>query len=180
MVIGRQVFNFSGREKDMPKRIALSLVVSILFFIFFQPSAFAQSRLEYPGDFGIEIGGKSIAYSFTYQRMLNHHIGVEGGISALGGGDSDDNATVIFFPLGAKAYLLPKNGSPFITGGIVFINASFDSGPFDDSASSSYTYAGLGFEYRAEGGFLFRGTAYGLISDGSFFIWPGLHVGYAF
>ncbi|MDZ7859960.1 MAG: hypothetical protein U5O15_04750 [Candidatus Krumholzibacteriota bacterium] len=164
----------------MSKRITVSLIIIILFSIFFQPSVFAQSRLEYPNDFGIEIGGKSIVYSFTYQRMLNHYIGLEGGISALGGGDSDGNATVIFFPVGAKAYLLPKNGSPFITGGIVFINASVESGPFEDSTSNSYTYAGLGFEYRAEGGFIFRGTAYGLISEGSFFIWPGLHVGYAF
>ena len=164
----------------MGTKITVSLIIFLLLAVCFQADASAQSRLEYPNDFGFELAGKSLVYSFTYQRMLNHFIGIEGGISAIGGGDSDDNATVLFFPLGAKAYLLPKNGSPFITGGIVFINASVDSGPFDESASSSYAYAGLGFEFRAEGGFIFRGTAYGLISEGSFFIWPGLHVGYAF
>ena len=164
----------------MTKRFIVSLVVFIFLAIFLQGEALAQSRLEFPNDFGIEIGGKSLVYSFTYQRMLNHHFALEGGISALGGSGSDGNTSVIFFPVGAKAYLLPKNGSPFITGGIVFINASVDSGPFDESASNSYTYAGLGFEFRAEGGFIFRGTAYALINDGNFFIWPGLHVGYAF
>jgi len=164
----------------MTKRIIVSLIVVLFLSISFQGEALAQSKLEYPNDFGLEIGGKSIVYSFTYQRMLNQHFALEGGISALGGGDSDGTATAIFFPVGAKAYLLPKNGSPFITGGIVFINASVDSGPFDESASNSYTYAGLGFEFRAEGGFIFRGTAYALMNDGSFFIWPGLHIGYAF
>jgi hypothetical protein len=43
-----------------------------------------------------------------------------------------------------------------------------------------YSQFGLGFEFRSSGGFLFRGTAYGLISGGGYFIWPGLTVGYAF
>lgn len=160
--------------------------LSVIFLAFFLVTAFSTAeaadtnRLDFPNDFGIELGGKSIAYSFTYQRMFGNHLGLEAGISALGGGDSDDNTTVIFFPLGARAYLLNKNGSPFITGGAVIISASFDSGPFDESTSSVYSFAGLGFEFRAEGGFIFRGTAYTLITEDGFFIWPGLHVGYAF
>jgi hypothetical protein len=58
------------------------------------------------------------------------------------------------------------------------VTAGTDTGPFDDSAT--YGYAGLGFEFRAESGFLFRGAAYGLFSGGGFWIWPGLTIGYAF
>ncbi len=92
----------------------------------------------------------------------------------------DDNTTLIFVPFGGKFYIIPKDGSLYLAAGGVFLNASTDSGPFDESGSTSYGYLGLGFEYRSESGLLFRGSAYGLIAGGSFFIWPGLSVGYAF
>ncbi|MFO7916234.1 MAG: hypothetical protein R6U43_11175 [Candidatus Krumholzibacteriales bacterium] len=164
----------------MTERFTALFLALILIAVFSTAEAADTNRTDFPNDFGIELGGKSIAYSFTYQRMVASRLGLEAGIAALGGGSSDDNTTVIFFPLGARAYLLNKNGSPFLTGGIVIISASVDSGPFDDSASDVYSYAGLGFEFRAEGGFIFRGTAYTLITEDGFFIWPGLHVGYAF
>ena len=164
----------------MLKQIVI-LIVTILFLsMFSQSAAIAQSRTKLPNDFGIELLGKSLLYSFTYQRMIGHALGLEGGLSALGGGSSEQNTTVIFIPVGAKFYIVPKNGSPFLTGGAVLVTASVESGPFRDSSSDTYGYAGLGFEYRSTGGFLFRGTAYGLFSGGDFFIWPGLHVSYAF
>ena len=79
--------------------------------------------------------------------------------------------------MGGKLYFVPKNGSPYLAGGIVVLTGSTDSGPIE---SATYGYAGFGFEYRSAGGFLFRGTAYGLIAGGEYFIWPGLHIGYAF
>lgn len=164
----------------MARRVSVLVLVLVLLPVL----AFGQSdssiRMEYPNDFGIELLGRSVIYTFTYQRMLNNYVGLEGGLSALGGGDSNDSATLVFIPIGGRFYMIPKNGSPFLTGGMVILTASVDSGPFDDSESNTYGYVGLGFEFRAEGGFIFRGTAYGLISDGNFFIWPGLHIGYAF
>ena len=133
------------------------------------------SRESLRSDFGIELLGKAAIYSFSYQYMVMPVLGVQAGLSALGGSVTD--ATVVFVPLGAKLYFVPKNGSPFVTGGVVALTGSADSGPIE---SATYGYAGLGFEYRSGGGFLFRGTAYGLIAGGEFFIWPGLHIGYAF
>ncbi|HEX9610988.1 MAG TPA: hypothetical protein VF978_03800, partial [Gemmatimonadales bacterium] len=87
----------------------------------------------------------------------------------------------IFIPVSAKLYLIPKDGSLYVTGGAVFVTAAADQGPFDSgSAADFYGQLGLGFEFRSPGGFLFRGTAYGLFGNGSWFIWPGLSVGYAF
>jgi hypothetical protein len=143
----------------------------------------AQSlvREKLPNDIGIELLGKSLIYSFYYQRTLNRNLGLEAGLGALGGSSGDDNATLLFFPVGAKFYVIPKNGTFFISGGAVFLNASTGKGPFsEDSSSNSYGYLGPGFEFRSESGFLFRGTAYGLIAGGGFFIWPGLTVGYGF
>jgi hypothetical protein len=158
----------------------ISMLILIILSLFSQSAAFAQSREKLPNDFGIELLGKSLIYTFTFQRMLTNPVGLEAGLSVLGGGSSTDNTTIVFMPVGAKLYFIPKNGSPFITGGGVLVTASVKSGPFSDSASDTYTYAGFGFEFRSTGGFLFRGTAYGLFSSGSFFIWPGLHIGYAF
>jgi len=164
----------------MSKKIILGSAVLLLLAIFLQSPATAQSRLKLPNDFGIELLGKSLLYTFSYQRMVGQTLGLEVGISALGGGGSEGSTSIIFIPVGAKLYLIPKNGSLFLTGGATLLTASVDSGPFSDSGSSSYGHAGLGFEFRGEGGFLFRGTAYGLFSGDGFFIWPGLYVGYAF
>ncbi len=138
------------------------------------------SRATLPNDIGIELLGKAAIYSFSYQRMLVPAIGVEAGVGALGGGSASDNAVIVFVPVSAKLYLIPRDGSVYLTGGVVFVTGSADSGPFDESATDFYGQAGLGFEFRSGGGFLIRGTAYTLFAEGEFFIWPGLTAGYAF
>lgn len=164
----------------MFKQISIFVLIILFLSMFSHSAAFAQSREKLPNDFGIELLGKSLIYTFTYQRMLSNPFGLEAGLSVLGGGSSEDNTTIVFIPVGAKLYFVPKNGSPYITGGAVLVTASVESGPFSDSASNTYSFLGFGFEFRSTSGFLFRGTAYGLFSSGGFFIWPGLHVGYAF
>ena len=162
-------------------RFAIVLLVSVLLVSLFSPvSLSAQSRVDLPNVTGIELLGRSGLYTFTYQRNFGNPLALEVGFSALGGGDLDDNAMILFIPVGGKVYFVPKNGSPFIAGGVNIITAAFDSGPFSDDGTTTFFYAGLGFEYRSPAGFLFSGTAYGLIADGAFFIWPGLYVGYAF
>ncbi len=87
------------------------------------------------------------------------------------------NKAVVLIPLGGKLYFAPKDGSPFLTGGVIVATGQFDSGPID---TETFGYAGFGFEYRSTAGFLFRGTPYVLFDEGEFLIWPGLHIGYAF
>lgn len=164
-------------------RVPVCVVVFAALFCVGALPARAQSlaREKLPNDIGIELLGKSVIYSFYYQRTLNRNLGLEAGLGALGGGSGSDNATILFFPIGARFYAIPKNGTFFICGGAVFLNASTGKGPFsDDSSSKNYGYVGPGFEFRSESGFLFRGTAYGLMGGGGFFIWPGLSVGYGF
>jgi len=163
------------------RRIVTALIAAVSVLALLAPAAAAaSSRDELPNDFGIELAGRSIVYTFAYQRMLNGYVGLEAGVSALGGGGDDEDTLIVFFPIGGKFYFVNKDGSPYITAGISIVNASFDSGPFDEEETTSYGYVGLGFEYRAQMGLVFRGSAYGLIADGSFFIWPGLYIGYAF
>jgi hypothetical protein len=140
----------------------------------------SNSRVGLRNSVGIELLGNSLLYSFYYQRMVNPSLGLDAGLAMFGGGGDGSSSFVAFIPFGAKAYLIPKSGSLYLTGGGVLLTASTDSGPFDESASTVYGYAGLGFEHRAESGFVFRFTAYSLFAEGGYFIWPGLTLGYAF
>ena len=144
------------------------------------PLARPSTRTTQRNDVSIELLGKAALYSFGYQRMVTPALGLEVGLGAIGGGSSSENGTVVFLPVGAKLYVIPKDGSLFLTGGMVVVSASVESGPFSDSAAETYGYAGLGFEFRSSGGFMFRGTAYGLFAGGDYFIWPGVTIGYAF
>ncbi len=137
-------------------------------------------RATMRNDVGIELLGKALAYSFSYQRMVSNSLGLEVAVGALGsGGSSSGSTTILFLPVGAKFYLIPKDGTLYLTGGAVLVSASTTSGPFDN-ATDFYGDVGLGFEFRSSSGFLFRGTAYALFASGGYFIWPGISLGYAF
>lgn len=136
-------------------------------------------RATMPNDVGIELLGKAAVYSFSYQRMVGNSLGLEVALGALGGGGSSTSSTLLFIPVSAKFYLIPKDGTLYLTGGAVLVSASTTSGPFDN-ATDFYGDVGLGFEFRSSGGFLFRGTAYALFAGGGYFIWPGISLGYAF
>ncbi|HEV8382296.1 MAG TPA: hypothetical protein VGQ29_11955 [Gemmatimonadales bacterium] len=138
------------------------------------------TRATMRNDFGVEVLGKALLYSFSYQRMVGTSFGLEAGFAAFGGGSASGSSTIAFFPLSAKVYLFPKNGSLYLTGGAVLITASTNSGPFSDNAAAFYGDVGLGFEARSRSGFVFRSTLYGLFGGGSYFIWPGVTIGYAF
>ena len=142
------------------------------------PTTLTRATLR--NDFGVELLGKALIYSFSYQRMVGTTLGLEAGLAAYGGGAASGSTTLAFFPLGAKVYLFPKNSSLYLTGGAVLVTASTNSGPFSDNAAAFYGDAGLGFEVRSPGGFVFRGTVYGLFGGGGYFIWPGVTLGYAF
>lgn len=156
----------------------LALVVGTVCLVSPRVSAQQLTRERLKSDVGIELLGKAAVYCFNYQYTINKMIGLEAGLGALGGGTKENNATIAFVPLGAKLYLVPKDGTLYLAGGVTIVSAGTDSGPFSDTGT--YEYAGLGFEFRAETGFIFRGTAYALFNGDGFFIWPGLTIAYAF
>ncbi len=160
------------------KILCIGLCLAVILFL--PSTVLAGARTTLPNAVDLELAGKCLLYSFSYQRMIVEPFGVEGGISLLGSGGGGSSATVFFYTVGVKAYLLQKDASPFLAAGFVGLSTSTDSGPFSDSESSSYGYLGPGFEYRSEGGFLARASVYGLIAGGGFFVWPGVTVGIAF
>jgi len=138
----------------------------------------AQVRTEKPNDFSIELGGKCILYSLTYQRVISGMFGLEIAASAIGGGAEGESAGIFFLGGGGRLYFMKKNGSPYIAGGLVYLTAASSAGPFEGD-SGVYFYASPGFEFRMSAGFVFRGSVYFLIKNG-FFVWPGISLGIAF
>ncbi len=153
------------------------LIIPLLIPLALLPGmgAAQSSKAELKNDVTIEILGRCLLYSFSYQRTLSEHFGVELGASLLGG----SGGSVAFLTAGARAYALASNASPCIGGGIVVVTSATSAGP-GGGISTSYGYIGPGFEYRSSSGFLFRGTVYFLIREDGFFVWPGLQVGIAF
>jgi hypothetical protein len=154
----------------------------ILFLVvLFLPgtSVLAQSRMDKPNDITLELLGRCFLYSFSYQRMVAPQVGLEAGFSLIGGGGGGESSGVSFLSGGPRFYFMKNNASPCIAGGIVFVSAGTDAGPFDGEASMVYLYVAPGFEFRSGSGFLFRGSINFLIKDG-FFVWPGLTLGVTF
>jgi hypothetical protein len=148
------------------------------------PAVPGAVRAARPNDVGVEAFGRCGAYAISYQRMLGPELGLEGSLAALGSGSTsagNSSGHVLFGTVGARLYLGWGNAAPFATAGAVLISGGTDAGPFSaTNATGSYGYAGLGVEGRTNGGFLVRGTFYGLGATGTFLLWPGLQMGYAF
>jgi hypothetical protein len=158
------------------KRAWIFLLVVLLLP---ETSMLAQSRLDKPNDFTIELLGRCILYCFSYQRMVGPQVGVEVGFSLIGGAGGGESSSVFFLSGGPRFYFTKNNASPCIAGGLVFVSAGTDAGPFEGGGSTVYLYAAPGFEFRSASGFLFRGSVNFLIKDG-FFVWPGLTLGVTF
>jgi len=157
-----------------------SLVVLVLGVLLSSVALSAQTRMEKPNDFTLGLGGQCLLYNLAYQRNLSPNFALDIGVSYLGAGASlDESVSVFFLSGGARFYLLKKNTSPYLSGGVVWISADTDAGPFDGEGNL-YGYISPGFEYRSSGGFVFRGGVYFLIIEGSFAVWPGISLGVAF
>jgi hypothetical protein len=165
---------------SMTMRVICITAMLTTAYFFPMHGAFAGSRNDAPNAVDLELAGKCLLYSFSYQRMVAEPVGVEMGVSMLGGGSSGSSSSIIFFTVGGKIYFIQKDASPYIGAGFVSLTASTSSGPFSDSGSGNYGYVTPGFEYRSEGGFLVRGSVYMLFTSGGSFVWPGLTVGIAF
>ncbi len=158
----------------------LSVLVATALFLS-AAALTAQVRVTKPNDFTLELGGKCLIYSLGYQRTLGPNFALEGTISYFGGGGGGDSAGILFLGGGARYYTSKQDASPCIAGGLIYLTAGTNAGPFSsDNASDVYFYLSPGFEYRNAGGFLFRAGVYFLIHGGQFVVWPGLSVGITF
>lgn len=161
----------------MFKTISRLVSYSVVSFLLFSGIVQAQIdstqvivRNKLPLDMGIELLGKSYIYTVTAQYVIKSHFGIQAGISSLGSGR--------FLSIGGNLYTSKQEMSPFFTGGVVnlIVSDDPDSDDSDSEEGGAYGYGGIGFEYRSEKGFVFRGVVYAMNGH----VWPGLHMGFAF
>lgn len=157
-----------------------SLVVLVALLLLSAGALTAQVRTSKPNDFTIELGGKCAIYSLGYQRNISPNFALDTSISYIGAGSGSGSAGVFFLTGGARYYMLKKPASPYLSAGIGWMSAGADSGPFENAASTVYGYISPGFEYRAMGGFVFRGGVYLLLVQDTFLVWPGISLGISF
>jgi hypothetical protein len=160
---------------------ALNTAAALVITVCAAPSPAASQELlreRLRNEAGIELLGKAALGSVYYQYTPFRWIGLEAGIGAYQTDLTGERSLSAFFPIGAKVYLLPNDGTVFLAGGITLLTEKTDSGPFDET--DSYGYAGIGYEYRAGRRIVLRGALYGLFAEGDTFAWPGFSVGYAF
>lgn len=157
------------------KTRSLCVVFCLATVLFIPATLQAGGRATLPNAVDLELLGKCLIYSFSYQRMVAEPLGLEGGVSLFG----DQEESIFFFTLGTKVYFLQKDASPFIGVGYTGATNATEKGPLNEGVNG-FGYIGPGFEYRSEGGFVARGTVYALITGNGVQMWPGVSIGIAF
>ena len=139
----------------------------------------AAALLVKPHAFSIEILGRGGLYSINYDRLVSEQLAVGGGLSyhSLSGSLS---GSIFLIPVYMNFYFTPGRKHAFLTGGADISIASGTSGTNVFSGSGVLGIVGAGYEYRSEGGFLFRLAPYVAFSGTGSTVTLGLSVGTVF
>lgn len=140
--------------------------------------------LSRPNAISLETLGRGVLYSVNYDRSLGKSVSLGAGFSYYNFVAGPAHASLLVLPLYSNLYFLSDSHRPFITGGIDIVSIS---GKVDElldnqiklSASGAVPMLGGGYEFRGQGGFLFRAALYALVGPG-ILPWAGLSFGAAF
>ncbi len=155
------------------------------------PTTVSEQR---PNALSIELAGRGILYSLNYDRSLGSTVSLGAGFSAISAGAQvamvDVKITVLTFPVFVNFYPIGNNHRPFLTGGITFVSLSIDGdlNEVDENLPTIKNGArgffplpilGAGYEYKSDGGFLFRLSPYVTYLE-NVQLWGGLTLGGTF
>lgn len=150
-----------------------------------------HTRATYPDAMNIEILGRGMLWSATYDRVVSDELAAGFGFGAVGtkpiAGRTTSSAAsevVSMVPVYMNYYFMQDAGSVYATGGAnVLLNnvdtrkSKLSNLEFNDT--QVVPTFGVGYENRTEAGFLVRATVYGLASE-NVTAWFGFTFGYAF
>lgn len=134
-----------------------------------------------PNALSVEILGRGGAYSLNYDHSMSDSVGLGVGFAYYGLNVDGVSASIAVIPVYVDYYFSPDNHRGFLTGGVdvVIISAKIDNwGAF--KGSGALGVLGGGYEYRGDGGFLFRVAPYMMVGAGGVAVWGGISFGYAF
>ena len=138
--------------------------------------AAAGVRDDHPNLVGAEMLGRGFLLTANYERYMNNHFGLGGGI--MGIATSEGNITIV--PLYAS-YLSGNSHSLYLAGGGAFLGGG---GSLQDYQSTWILQGSVGYQYQAPGGFFIRPlltiNQAAQASNGGFLVWPGITIGGSF
>ncbi|HTL12250.1 MAG TPA: hypothetical protein VL588_07170 [Bdellovibrionota bacterium] len=134
--------------------------------------------LTRPNTINLELLGRGGLYSLNFDHQFSEDFAFGGGASVL----PVTGATIFFVPVYANYYFSHGNSRFFATGGldVVFFSGTASSGYGSFTGGGVGFVFGPGFEYRGDGGFLFRITFPYITIGNSVGLTGGLTFGYAF
>ena len=148
-----------------------------------------DTRATLPDALSVEALGRSFLWSVNYDRVLSDDFAAGFGFgmtatkTVINGVDTDTSAKIV--PLYANYYFMPTQASLFLTGGVdIVLNINevktykTSVGESEFNSSAVIPTFGLGYENRADAGFLVRGAVYALVAK-SVKPWFGMSFGYA-
>jgi hypothetical protein len=157
------------------------MIVALVLFV--SAARAEHVRVTNPNAVSIEAGGRGIAYTIGYDRVMNDELVAGFGIGTL---SAKNGQSVTVVPAYVNFYFAKEQGSLFATSGATYVadassvqGSESRTGGVRLSSSAVVPTFGLGYENRGEMGFLFRVGAYALVAD-EVAPWAGFTFGYAF
>jgi hypothetical protein len=134
----------------------------------------------------VELLGRGGLYTLNVDHMLSDQFAVGVGFSYWTLSDLFSTINVLIIPVYGNFYFNTGPHRAYLTGGldIAYVSASDTSGLGDGLGSITASGVGVvlggGYEFRGDGGFLFRASPYFVIGSGGVAVTGGLSFGYAF
>lgn len=146
-------------------------------------------RVTNPNSIGVELLGRGMLFSITYDRVVNDDIVAGAGVGSTSLrtlGDADTGLRTGLIPIYVNYYFMREGGSPFATlGANIVTNSSGANGlkstfsGMEFGSRAVQATFGVGYENRNDAGFLFRVSVYGIYAQ-TLSPWAGLTLGYCF
>jgi len=156
-------------------RILLSLAIATGLLAPVSPAA-AGVRDDHPNLIGGELLGRGFVATANYERFLNNHFGLGGGVMGVG----TSGGTVGIVPL-YVSFLSGNVHSLYLSAGGAFFGGG---GSIHEYESTWVMQGSVGYHFQAPGGFFvrpiltFNQATPG--SGGGFLVWPGITIGGSF
>lgn len=127
----------------------------------------------------LELLGRGLLYSLNYDYLVTDSLALGAGVANYSFSSGSSSASAWIIPVYANYYLTGGKHRWFATGGANVILASGSAGGDDRVTGSGVAgVLGGGYEYKSDGGFLFRAAPYVFVGKASG-AWLGVSFGYS-
>jgi hypothetical protein len=168
----------SNTRDISPRRATRTAILLTLALTLFAPLTgwAAGVREAHPNLVGGELMGRGFALTLNYERFVNNHFGLGGGVMALGGSGGMFGIAPLY-----ASFLTGNTHSLYLSAGGAFLGGG---GSIQDYESTWIMQGSVGYHFQSAGGFfvrpLFTFNQATSGSGGGFLVWPGLTIGGSF